>query len=347
VSASAGCNHVNTTVTCNLGSLASGASASVNITISSPYDGSIVVVGNVGASTADPAPTNNSATARVTVNPANQAPTDIALSNSSVAENSPLGTTVGTFSTTDPDAGDTHTYTLVANFGDNAAFAIDGAALKTNTALDFETKNSYLVAVRSTDAGGLWFEKVFVIDVTNVAENVNTAPTIAVAAGGSVVGVASGTMNLTVADANGDSLTLSGSSSDSSVVPSSNIVFSGNGSSRIVRITALPKKNIASATVTITVSDGNGGTATTTIRVLVGTDKKETLTGTAGADMIFGLGGNDTISGGAGNDLLVGGDGNDTLTGGADADLFSGGAGKDIAKDLTPSQGDTQDGTVP
>jgi hypothetical protein len=72
--------------------------------------------------------------ARVTVNPANQAPTDIALSNTSVAENSPLGTTNGTLSTTDPDAGDTHTYSLVANFGDNTAFTIEGTALKTNTA---------------------------------------------------------------------------------------------------------------------------------------------------------------------------------------------------------------------
>jgi len=59
------------------------------------------------------------------------------------------------------------------------------------------------------------------------------------------------------------------------------------------------------------------------------------------------LGGNDAINAGAGNDLLVGGDGNDTLTGGAGADIFSGGAGKDTATDLTPSQGDAQDGTIP
>jgi Ca2+-binding RTX toxin-like protein len=253
----------------------------------------------------------------------------------------------------------------VANFGDNAAFAIDGAALKTNTALDFETKSSYLIGVRSTDSGGLAFEKVFIIDVIDINENVNTPPTIAVVAGGSVVGAASGTMNLTVADADGDSLMLSGSSSDSSVAPSSNIIFGGNGSSRIVRITALPKKNVASATVTITVSDGSGGTATATIRVLVGTDKKETLTGAAGADLIFGLAGDDTINGGGGydlisgdkgndtliggdgNDTLIGGDGNDKLTGGLGADAFSGGAGKDTATDLTPSQGDTQDGTIP
>src|SRR5439155_9733233 len=48
----------------------------------------------------------------------NQAPTDIALSNSSVDENQPSGTTVGTLSTTDPDFGDTHTYSLVSGTGD-------------------------------------------------------------------------------------------------------------------------------------------------------------------------------------------------------------------------------------
>jgi hypothetical protein len=37
-----------------------------------------------------------------------------------------------------------------------------------------------------------------------------------------------------------------------------------------------------------TVSDGQGGTATTTVTVKVGTDKKETINGTSGADMIFG-----------------------------------------------------------
>src|SRR5262249_59916607 len=50
-------------------------------------------------------------------------PTDIALSGSSVPENQPAGTTVGTFSTTDPDVGDTFTYTLVSGAGgtDNAS----------------------------------------------------------------------------------------------------------------------------------------------------------------------------------------------------------------------------------
>jgi hypothetical protein len=111
----------------------------------------------------------------VTVTDVNEAPTDIALSSSSVAENQPSGTVVGTFTTTDPDAGDTHTYTLVAGVGstDNGSFTISGNQLQTAAVFDVETKSSYSIRVRSTDAGGLFFEKVFTITVTNV----NEAPT--------------------------------------------------------------------------------------------------------------------------------------------------------------------------
>ena len=47
----------------------------------------------------------------------NQAPTDIILAGSSVAENSPNGTVVGNLSAVDPDTagGDTATYTLISD----------------------------------------------------------------------------------------------------------------------------------------------------------------------------------------------------------------------------------------
>src|SRR5204863_10037583 len=106
---------------------------------------------------------------------ANQAPTDVSLSNSSVDENQPSGTTVGTLSTTDPDLGDTHTYALVSGTGDtdNGSFTITGDTLTTNAVFDFETKSSYSIRVQTTDGGSLTFEKVFTISVNNV----NEAPT--------------------------------------------------------------------------------------------------------------------------------------------------------------------------
>ncbi len=113
----------------------------------------------------------------ISVTNVNEAPTDTVLSASSVAENASAGTTVGSFSTTDPDAGDTFTYTLVSGVGDddNASFTISGNALNTAAVFDYETKNSYTIRVRATDAGGLSVENVFAITVTDV----NDAPTAA------------------------------------------------------------------------------------------------------------------------------------------------------------------------
>ena len=107
-------------------------------------------------------------------------PTDIALSATGIAENAPGGAAIGTLTTTDVDAGDTFTYTLVSGTGDtdNASFTIDGGTLQTTASFNFETKSSYSVRIRSADQGGLSTEKQFTIAVTNV----NEAPTVTSAA---------------------------------------------------------------------------------------------------------------------------------------------------------------------
>ncbi|HWM17300.1 MAG TPA: cadherin domain-containing protein, partial [Microbacterium sp.] len=134
---------------------------------------------------------------------ANHAPGDVALSNASVAENQPAGTTVGTLSATDPDRAESFTFALVSGAGDadNAAFQVDGATLETNVVFDAETTllntaasgltlagsgyhfapsvfavqgtGSYSVRVRVTDAVGATREESFTITVTDA----NDAPT--------------------------------------------------------------------------------------------------------------------------------------------------------------------------
>ena len=103
----------------------------------------------------------------------NLTPTGVNLTGRSIAENATIGTTVGTFSTNDPNPGDTFTYTLVAGTGstDNASFTIVGNQLQSNAAFDFETKGSSAIRVRTTDQGGLSFEMIFIVTVTNVNEN--------------------------------------------------------------------------------------------------------------------------------------------------------------------------------
>ena len=104
----------------------------------------------------------------------NQAPTDIFPSSSSVDENEPIGTVVGTLATVDGDnsAGDSHTYALVAGEGDddNVLFAIDGETLKTAAVFDHEAKETYGIRMRSTDAYGYSFEKAIAVTIADVNE---------------------------------------------------------------------------------------------------------------------------------------------------------------------------------
>ena len=110
----------------------------------------------------------------ITIIPAsNLSPTNILLSNSTIAELQPVNTVVGTLSTTDPDVGDTFTYSLVSGAGDtgNASFNILGNQLRNSVVFDYEMQNSYSVRIRTTDQGGLFYEKTFTITITNVSES--------------------------------------------------------------------------------------------------------------------------------------------------------------------------------
>lgn len=109
----------------------------------------------------------------------NMPPSDITLDNASVAENTDTASpvVVGTLAAIDPDAGDSHSFTLVTGSGDtdNASFQVTGTRLQfqAGVTLDHEAQSTYAVRVRATDSGGLTFEKSFVISVTDV----NEAPT--------------------------------------------------------------------------------------------------------------------------------------------------------------------------
>jgi hypothetical protein len=100
----------------------------------------------------------------------NQPPTALNLSASSFDENIPAGSTVATLDTTDPDVGNTFTYSLVSGSGDsdNDAFSIDGNRLLIQASPDFESKSSYSLRIRSTDQGGLSVERVVSFAVNNL-----------------------------------------------------------------------------------------------------------------------------------------------------------------------------------
>lgn len=113
----------------------------------------------------------------------NQPPTNIVLSNTNVPENLAIGTTVGAFSTQDPDAGNTFVYALTNGAGgtDNGSFTISGSNLQTAASFNYEVKSNYSILVQSTDQGLLFTQKVFAITVSDVNETPTfvglTAPT--------------------------------------------------------------------------------------------------------------------------------------------------------------------------
>ncbi len=103
----------------------------------------------------------------ITLLPRNHPPTDISLDNDTIPEGKPAGTLVGNLSATDPDAGDTFTYTF-AGGADDAQFKIVGKQLQAAAVFDYTVKNQYQIRIRVTDNGGLWYEKPFIINVLHV-----------------------------------------------------------------------------------------------------------------------------------------------------------------------------------
>ena len=108
--------------------------------------------------------------------PANNPPSFVSSTlEVSVAENTAAGANIGdAIEATDPDAGDTLTYTL-GTTTDDAHFTIDSKTgqLQTSGALDYEGKDTYAVTVTATDGGGLSASIAVTIKVDDVAD---TAP---------------------------------------------------------------------------------------------------------------------------------------------------------------------------
>lgn len=102
----------------------------------------------------------------VTVTDVNEAPLSVSLSTTTIAENLPAGTTVGTLTSVD-DAGDSHTYSVVTG---DTWFEISGNALKTKQAFDFETQSAYDIQIKSEDAAGLSTTVDFTITILDAGE---------------------------------------------------------------------------------------------------------------------------------------------------------------------------------
>lgn len=108
----------------------------------------------------------------VAVDNVNEAPGALTLNGTSVDENLPAGSVVGTLAATDPD-GEALTYTLTDDAGGRFAVDAKTGIVTTTVALDHEAAASFTIAGKATDAGGLASEARFTVQVNDV----NEAPT--------------------------------------------------------------------------------------------------------------------------------------------------------------------------
>ena len=247
----------------------------------------------------------------------------------SVAEHSTLVTTLAA---TDPDSGDTLTFSINDPLG---VFELhNGNEVHFITAPDFENQRYQLTVQVSDGKGGTDIQTIFV-NVTDVQEaitNGNASGTIAGTSGNDLIDgqggndtINAGEGNDTIIGGPGRDVVNAGDGDDTIVATigdgSSDVYNGGAGSDTIdmTGITAAVTINLAQST---TSSSQTGQDTLSSIENAIGGSGNDTLTGNSGDNRLDGSGGDDIINAGSGDDIVIGGAGNDTMNGQGGNDIF-------------------------
>ena len=221
---------------------------------------------------------NLSATKGITlnINDLNDLPVISSGSTGSVAENAAISSVAYDAAASDPDAGDTLSFSLVGT--DASVFKIDAddGEIRLKSSANFEAKNSYSVTIVATDSGSpsASISKAVTINVTDQNDN-------PVSSGDSAITTLNTAKNNILVlnndtDEDGDSLTIL------------SIAYSGAGtvSHNGTTINYTPPVGVPTLTelVTYVVSDGNGGTDNGTLTVKVVTPLIQGPSNPAGSD---------------------------------------------------------------
>ena len=214
---------------------------------------------------------SNSATVTITVNALNDNPTISDIVNQSTNEDvatSAIAFTIGDAETAAASltvSGSSSNTTVVPNA--NIVFGGGGANRTVTVTPASNQSGTTTITVTVTDANGGSSSDTFVLTVNPINDN----PTISDIANQSTnEDTATSAIAFTVGDAEtaAGSLTVSGGSSNTTLVPNTNIVFGGSGANRTV--TATPVSNQSgTTTITVTVTDSNGGTSSDTFLLTV------------------------------------------------------------------------------
>jgi VCBS repeat-containing protein len=324
----------------------SGASRTVVVSPAGNLSGTatITVTLNDGALTASDAFT-------VTVNAVNDAPAISDVANQTVNEDTDTGALA--FTVSDPESaagtltvtGSSSNQTLVPDM--NVVIGGSGAS-RTVTVTPAANQSGTVTVTFTVSDGTASSTDTFTLTVTAV----NDAPTISDIANQSTSeSTATSAIAFTVGDVetSAGSLTVSGSSSDQSLVPNSNIVFGGSGASRTVTIT--PASGLSgTATITVQVSDGSTNTSDTFVLSVGSTDDPPTISDvanqstnedTATSALAITVGDTDTtltsltMSGSSSNQTVV-----------PDGNIVFGGSGANRTVTITPAANQSGSATI-
>ncbi len=283
------------------------------------------------------------ATVTINLNDINEAPT-ISPQTFAVAENTANGTSVGTVVASDPDAGNTLTFTESGGSG-AAAFDIDSGGNITvadQSLLDFETTPSFTLDITVSD-GSLTDSATITINLTDVDEGgggpSGPLQVFVDTAGNMVVDANDGQTHRIILSAglHGSIYVQVDTDSFGPFFPTSGVglITTGDGPDYVV-----VAGNVQNLCATMNLGNGDnyaaGGPCADTVVTGSGDDTvlggggDDTLSTGAGDDRVDGGRGNDTINGEDGNDELLGGEGDDTIRGGDGNDHGAGGEGNDF-----------------
>ncbi|MBU6183399.1 MAG: Ig-like domain-containing protein [Verrucomicrobia bacterium] len=203
----------------------------------------------------------------LTVTPVNDAPSISDTTNQSTPGNTSLGPIA--FTVSDPDA-DTLTVTASSNdqtLVPNSNLAVGGTGANRTITITPAANQSGTANITLTVSDGA----LTAIDSFNLTVGaVNGSPTISQIADQTTFrSTSAGPILFTIGDNEtaAESLNLTASSSNQSLVPNANIAFGGNGSNRSATITPAANQ-LGNSTISITVSDGTFS-ATSTFRLTV------------------------------------------------------------------------------
>jgi hypothetical protein len=232
------------------------ASRTVTVTPAANQTGTATITLTVSDGTA-----TTSTSFTLTVNAVNTAPTISTIPNQSINANTSTGPVAFTVGDTQTAAG---SLTVTAGSSNTTLvpsgnIALGGtSASRTVTVTPAANQTGTTTITLTVSDGSLTASTSFTLTV-NAVVIANSAPTISSIANRSVnVSTSTGPIAFTIGDSQtaAGSLTLSRSSSNTTLVPTSSIVFGGSGANRTVTVTPATGKT-GTATVTITVSDGS------------------------------------------------------------------------------------------